>query len=565
MSPRYGSAEDLVANSHPSSGREETDALVDKEDGPLKSPRWTDAVVDGFGCVTFLSTVRAHFGYKLMWLLVIVQHFLKGFGSNLAGLATPYLYRSYHVPAPQVQIYSGISALPWSLKPIIGLLSDMLPILGYNKAPYMLIATIGGLLGLLYMSILPHAAVTPLGIVVAMFLLSLQISTCDLLSEAKYAEKMSLSPKYGPALLTFVWFGLTVGGLVSVMISGALLVHGPRLVMFIVLFPCALVIAPIVMGYLEEHRLSPEELATNRARFYEQKEACFLCVLMFVGSMFIFAVGLAFADPMVNCIVAIVVSAIVLIAFSVVLSPVIAKFNAFSLIQTAIGLSTGGASFYFYTDSAEAYPEGPHFSPYFYNTVMGTCGQICSMIGIVLYQRYLKNWKYRDLLIATNIVYTLLCCLDVLVFARINRRLGIPDHVCVLGLSVFEQIVYQWQWMPQVVILSYLCPKGMEATMYALLAGCHNLGNTVASSCGALLLQQLGVAPTGQVGDSAHFANLWKASAVSAALPFIAIMVLYKLIPDAYQNEKLVSDVAYDATSGSLWRRWTERRGAGDV
>eukprot|EP00959_Pyramimonas_sp_CCMP1952_P431962 9046278-Pyramimonas_sp.AAC.1 len=63
-------------------------------------------------------------------------------------------------------------------------------------------------------------------------------------------------------------------------------------------------------------------------------------------------------------------------------------------------------------------------------------------------------------------------------FARVNVWLGIPDKALVLGLSTFEEILEQWQWMPQVVILAKLCPKGMEATMYALLAGCHNLGFT---------------------------------------------------------------------------------------
>ncbi len=46
--------------------------------------------------------------------------------------------------------------------------------------------------------------------------------------------------------------------------------------------------------------------------------------------------------------------------------------------------------------------------------------------------------------------------------------------------------------MPGVVILSQLCPPGMEATMYALLAGCHNLGNSISANLGAYMLQLLG-------------------------------------------------------------------------
>ena len=31
--------------------------------------------------------------------------------------------------------------LPWSMKPVIGLISDIFPVIGYNKAPYILLTT----------------------------------------------------------------------------------------------------------------------------------------------------------------------------------------------------------------------------------------------------------------------------------------------------------------------------------------------------------------------------------------------------------------------------------------
>merc|ERR1719261_1717319 len=75
----------------------------------------------------------------------------------------------------------------------------------------------------------------------------------------------------------------------------------------------------------------------------------------------------------------------------------------------------------------------------------------------------------------TNVVLSILSMADVVMLSRLNVRLGIPDDMMVVGGSVLQTVVGQWMWMPGVVILSQLCPKGMEATMYALLAGCHNL------------------------------------------------------------------------------------------
>jgi len=64
-----------------------------------------------------------------------------------------------------------------------------------------------------------------------------------------------------------------------------------------------------------------------------------------------------------------------------------------------------------------------------------------------------------------------------MVYTRANKTyFGIPDHLFVLGGAVLNSIFHQWMWIPGVVLLSQLCPKGVEATMYALLAGCHNVG-----------------------------------------------------------------------------------------
>ena len=56
---------------------------------------------------------------------------------------------------------------------------------------------------------------------------------------------------------------------------------------------------------------------------------------------------------------------------------------------------------------------------------------------------------------------------------------------------------------------------------YALLAGCHNLGGTIASSCGALMLQHLGVNPNGGKNETKQFDKLWLASLMSSVRFFL--------------------------------------------
>ena len=49
--------------------------------------------------------------------------------------------------------------------------------------------------------------------------------------------------------------------------------------------------------------------------------------------------------------VALFVLVLVLASFSIILRPIMAKVNAFFLLQHAIAIRIGGASFYFFTDT----------------------------------------------------------------------------------------------------------------------------------------------------------------------------------------------------------------------
>lgn len=517
----------------------------------------TDSFDFSFGMKGFLDTLHHHYGAKLLWLLFSAQFLVKGFARDFLAKSEPYIYKMYHVDASQRQVYSGVTQMPWAMKPMIGLVSDMFPIGGYNKKPYILVVTFVSVAACVLVGCLAPHALPQLGLVICLFFISLQNSTVDLLSEAKYAEKIREIPSKGSSLVSYVWFGLQAGGLVGVGCAGPLIASLGSPTLYLIALPAiASIFIPVALNYMEETKLSESQVAEVRARFLAQGELIVLCVLMIIGTSLLTLLGL-FSTTKIATIASLLVAIVLLIAFSVLLNPVIAKFNAFALIQTMMSFSSSGASFYFYTDTPEQYPEGPHFSPVFYNTVVGVVTYAFALVGIYTYQRFMSTWKYRHIFIVTNFAYAILCIPDVLLFSRVNVKLGIPDHVFMLGATVAENTSQQWKWMPSVVILSYLCPKGMEATMYALLAGCANLGNTIAANCGALMLEYLGCNPSGKVGESGKFDNLWIASALGIFLPFITVLSLIWLVPDARQNEAIIGPSTVSATAGSPWERWT--------
>jgi len=242
------------------------------------------------------------------------------------------------------------------------------------------------------------------------------------------------------------------------------------------------------------------------------------------------------------------------------LNPIIAKVNAFSLIQTALALGAGGASFYFCMDDEKAYPMGPHFSVQFFSMILPLVGSVCSIVGIFTYNKFGQEVTYTRMYTLGNLILCVVSLFDVIFYLRINREWGISDHVFVLGSSSIQTVIGSWLWMPGVVIMSQLCPKGMEAVMYALLAGCHNLGSTISSNFGALLLEFFAVTPNGSPDETAKFDNLYIVSIIGCLLPTLTICLVPWFIPAKRQTEKLLPEDLQGATDGSFFRVYVQGR-----
>lgn len=204
-------------------------------------------------------------------------------------------------------------------------------------------------------------------------------------------------------------------------------------------------------------------------------------------------------------------------------------------------MSISSAEFFFLTDTVEQFPEGPHFSKSFYVIGMGLTGSFCSILGAISYSFVMSDWHYRSVFYFSNIVSVLLGLLNVVFVLHWNRLIGIPDSIFIIGSEVIQVIIGTWTNMPLIVAIASLCPKNMEAIMYALLAGSSNLGGSLSQYIGASLLTYLEINPSGAVGESRQFANLWKAVLIVTLLPLLTIIAVPFLIPDASQKESLLT------------------------
>ncbi|CAC9457075.1 putative folate/biopterin transporter [Leishmania infantum JPCM5] len=242
------------------------------------------------------------------------------------------------------------------------------------------------------------------------------------------------------------------------------------------------------------------------------------------------------ADTLGLLVACVVVSTICCAASFWALPLVIAKANVFAYLDKAVSIRVSGPLNAFYLNTYGCPGNLPNFTYTFYNTVAGVINTIVGMITVTLFNFLFAKHGYRLTFIVTTIMQVLAALFDIIIVKRWNLYIGIPDHAMYIwGDAVVGEIVYMLGFMPQIVLLSRLCPRGSESVVYALMAGFARLGRTTAASLGAILLEYgLPVFKTQDDGSRCNYDNLpLLLFLCSMCTPLLAIPLSIILLPKA--------------------------------
>merc|ERR1719262_1192524 len=94
----------------------------------------------------WLARLRNEYGHRLLLLLFASQHLIKGVVQQFQTSSVMWLLREYRIDGPQLQVYVSMANSAWALKPMIGMVSDLMPICGLRKAPYVIMTSCVGVL-----------------------------------------------------------------------------------------------------------------------------------------------------------------------------------------------------------------------------------------------------------------------------------------------------------------------------------------------------------------------------------------------------------------------------------
>ncbi|CAN8068551.1 unnamed protein product [Agarophyton chilense] len=190
------------------------------------------------------------------------------------------------------------------------------------------------------------------------------------------------------------------------------------------------------------------------------------------------------------------------------------------------------------TGAEECVPGGPHFSFTYYVTYASLVGSIAGAVGVAVFQRYLSRGYFRTAFWTTCLVKLAASAFDIAIVKRYNLSFGVPDKMAfLLGDAIIFQVAYTLDFMPAVVLTSKVCPKGMEASVYALLASYQNLGSNVSRTLGVALIDRLNIKTT----PPCDFTNLPMAIVIAhVMLPLLVFPLVFVLIPNAKMTDDLV-------------------------
>ncbi|KAJ0029803.1 hypothetical protein Pint_12526 [Pistacia integerrima] len=426
--------------------------------------------------IDWIKMLATEMHWTFVFGVVVVYGISQGLGGALVRVGTEYYMKDVQKVQPsESQVYSGIASIPWIVKPLWGLLTDVLPIYGYRRRPYFILAGFLGVTSMLVLSL--HQNLHLVLAVLSLTAASAGIAIADVTIDACVAHNSISHPSLASDMQSLCSLCAAIGGLVGYSISG-IFVHliGPKGVYGLLTIPSGLL---FLVGILLNEPQVPD------------------CNYKQVNQKFLDA-GKAMWTTL---------------KFPLVWRPCLYMYLSF-----ALSLNIHEGLFYWYTDSKA----GPAFSQETVGYILSV-GPVGSILGTILYQNSLKDCPFRSILFWAQLLSGLSGMLDLMLVFRLNLAFGIPDFVAIVIDEGVSRMVGQMKWMPLLVLSSRLCPPGIEGTFFALLMSIHNAGSLSSSWLGGLLLHVLKITRT-------QFNNLWLAIIIRNILRVTPLCILF-LVP----------------------------------
>ena len=543
----------------------------------------------------FFRTLTEAFGWRYIAAILLVYGANQGAGESFLEASTSYLLiDTLQLEAGHAETVRGFARIPWQLKSLFGLISDTLPVNGYHRSPYMIIAATLGMVGNLSLTVLPASAPAALAGIL-LLLTNINFAMPDVMIDATVAQRAQAMPERTADMQALCWGSLFFTAIPAYLMAGALLAAvGPQALFGCATLTAACVGVPAALGWLGEKRrvgrpgirgcceTTAQVCATVTGS--DQKRR----VVVSAGVVGAFSISLGVVQLQLGRNLPLVVTLYTVLGATTVVftlygllrgvDEVLARAAVFVFLKNALCprsrallfdwshapaadadgggdwkcldaiqcaafaaratgpetanwsswndtdwmlqtnetsmpmhgnatlnasvadmVNVGGKIFRAVNGSAYGSSCGwaaaqtfPCLSPVLLSWVKVT-GYAAGLAGTILYTTHLQGWPFRMIIGMAQAALIVANLVDLMWVMRVNLLVGIPDAAFAFGEEAFIDVLDQIQSQAFFIFAAKLCPREVEASMFALFMGLSNFGYDVGRYSGAGLIAALGI------------------------------------------------------------------------
>ncbi len=171
--------------------------------------------------------VRAHdrrLVNRLLWFFALV-YIVEGLGQVVGLISQPltfYLKQVHGWTPVQVTAFFTLFNLPWVIKPLYGLVSDFLPLFGYRRKSYLLLANAAAIAGFLWVTQVEAPSVLVFALMMTAYAMAISSTLCGAVL-VENGQKLHESGRF----VNQQWLWFNIAAMAGAIVGGQLVQHLP--------------------------------------------------------------------------------------------------------------------------------------------------------------------------------------------------------------------------------------------------------------------------------------------------------------------------------------------------